>query len=339
MGKGEGYTLHSGAMIFDQRSGVCKDIAGMLVTMMRAAGLDSYAAMTMAGSRIEEVPADQFNHCVVALRQKDGDFIMYDPTWVPFDKDIWSKLETEQHYLIGTPEGQMLSQIRYSPPEESPLQIINDGRILAEGTFEGTLKLKADGAMDRYLRRIITWYPLPEIKKNLAGKLRYISDRVEILDYKHGDIHDFKKAMWWKIKYRIPEFALPVDNGFEFKSPMMQLTRNDGLLFRAMTYNWPEKRSDDVFFYFTEFLDGEETIRLPEGYLVGKPKQSKEVDETYAYFSGKSEMTEKGLVVEQKAKIKRRQIPQNGYSGLRKVMKEAQKYAETVFRAEKGDSR
>ena len=59
MGEGEGYTLHSGAMIFEQRSGVCKDIAGMLITMMRAAGMDSYGAMTMAGSRIEEeVPAD-----------------------------------------------------------------------------------------------------------------------------------------------------------------------------------------------------------------------------------------------------------------------------------------
>jgi hypothetical protein len=62
MGRGEGFTLHTGTMIFDQRSGVCKDIAGMLVTMMRSAGIPTYAAMTMAGSRIEEVPADQFNH-------------------------------------------------------------------------------------------------------------------------------------------------------------------------------------------------------------------------------------------------------------------------------------
>ena len=54
MGEGEGFTLHSGAMIFEQRSGVCKDIAGMLITMMRAAGMDCYAAMTMAGSRIED---------------------------------------------------------------------------------------------------------------------------------------------------------------------------------------------------------------------------------------------------------------------------------------------
>ena len=102
MGEGEGFTLHSGAMIFEQRSGVCKDIAGMLITMMRAAGMDSYGAMTMAGSRIETVPADQFNHCVCALRKEDGSFVMYDPTWVPYMNDIWSKYETEQQYLIGT---------------------------------------------------------------------------------------------------------------------------------------------------------------------------------------------------------------------------------------------
>jgi hypothetical protein len=38
MGEGEGYTLHPGTMSFNDRAGVCKDIAGMLVTMLRAAG-------------------------------------------------------------------------------------------------------------------------------------------------------------------------------------------------------------------------------------------------------------------------------------------------------------
>ena len=72
MGEGEGYTLHPGDMIFNERSGVCKDIAGMSITMLRAAGLEVYPAMTMAGSRVESIPADQFNHCVGAVRLADG---------------------------------------------------------------------------------------------------------------------------------------------------------------------------------------------------------------------------------------------------------------------------
>lgn len=38
MGKGEGFTLHTGEMTFNDRAGVCKDKAGMLITMLRAAG-------------------------------------------------------------------------------------------------------------------------------------------------------------------------------------------------------------------------------------------------------------------------------------------------------------
>jgi hypothetical protein len=83
MGKGEGYTLHPGTRVFAHRAGVCKDIASMLVTMLRAAGFPAYPAMTMAGARVEDVPADQFNHCVVALKKDRGGFELLDPTWAP----------------------------------------------------------------------------------------------------------------------------------------------------------------------------------------------------------------------------------------------------------------
>jgi hypothetical protein len=155
MGEGEGFTLHPSTMIFEQRSGVCKDIAGMLVAMLRAAGLESYAAMTMAGSRIDAVPADQFNHCVTALRREDGSFVMYDPTWVPYNNDIWSKQETEQHFLIGTPEGETLDRIAYSPPEESPLAARHDATLAADGTLRGTIRLEGGGASDSRLRRLV----------------------------------------------------------------------------------------------------------------------------------------------------------------------------------------
>jgi len=339
MGEGEGYTLHSGAMILEQRSGVCKDIAGMLITMMRAAGLDSYGAMTMAGSRIEEVPADQFNHCVVALKKDDGSFVMYDPTWVPYYKDIWSKYEAEQHYLIGTPEGEPLRNIAYSPPEESSLRLNNAGTLLIDGTFEGTLELEGKGVMDSRLRSMLSWTRLSELANSLAGLLHPISDRVELIGYEHGDLLDFSKNMWWKIKYRIPEYAIKIDDGYEFKSPMLQLTANSGRLFSPISFSWPEKREDEVFFWAAQLLDGRETIKLPKGYQVAEPEESEEVDETYAYFMGRSEMTGRELVIRQKVETRRRQIPRDGYDGLRQAMIEAKEYASTLFRAEKGGAK
>ncbi len=339
MGEGEGFTLHSGAMIFEQRSGVCKDIAGMLVTMMRAAGMDSYAAMTMAGSRIETTPADQFNHCVCALKKADGGFEMYDPTWVPYMNDIWSKYETEQQYLIGSPEGHGLASIDYSPPEESPLFIRHDATLSEDGTLAGTLKLSGARAMDSRLRNLVSGSRILDVEDDIAGLLSNIGNRVEIARLDHVTLNDFSENAWIEVDYRIPGFALPVGEGLEFLSPMMSVTMGSGWLFRAGAYDWADEREGDLFLWFTQLIDGRETIRLPRGYEVVDPPASDEVDETYASFKGESEMDGRDLVITQHAEVRRRQIPPDGYAGFKTALDEAHDWAEHVYRAEKGGER
>ncbi|MCK4351756.1 MAG: DUF3857 domain-containing protein, partial [Candidatus Krumholzibacteria bacterium] len=336
MGKGEGFMLHPGWMIFDQRSGVCKDIAGMLVTMMRAADMNSFAAMTMAGSRIEEVPADQFNHCVCALRKSDGTFEMYDPTWVPYNNNIWSLLEAEQHYLVGTPEGEILSRIPYSLSEESLLRIKHDAKLLDDGTLDGTSELSGSGAMDSRLRGIVTYSRLKDMTRTFARLLSPANNRVEQIKYKHHPPVDFSRDMWVTFSYRIPRFAFLIDGGFEFTSPMMQVVLNNGRLFRAGTTEWSDKRETDVFLYYTQLIDGTETIRLPGGFKAVDPPFSDEIDETYAYFKGMSSMKGRDLIITQRAEVRRRQIPPDGYGGFKRAIDEAKEWGERSFRVEKG---
>jgi len=336
MGEGEGFTLHTGDMIFEQRSGVCKDIAGMLVTMMRAAGMDSYAAMTMAGSRIDEVPADQFNHCVTALKLEDGTFRMYDPTWVPFNNDIWSMLETEQHYLVGTPEGETLSRIRYSPPSESPLKVTHEAKLDKDGSLTGTFRFEGSGAMDSRLRRLVNGTRKNELNMRCARLLAPVSSRVEGVEAKHHSVDDFSGDMWLEFEYRIPAFVHQVSGGFEFTSPLMQVVLNDGYLFRSGGTTWAEERETDLLLWYTQLLDGAETIRIPGGYALNDPPEDEEVDETYASFNGS--VVEKGskLVLTHRAEVRRRQIPPDGYAGFRKVMDATREWGDQTYRIEKG---
>ncbi len=336
MGKGEGYMLHPAPMIFEQRSGVCKDIAGMLVAMMRAAGMDSYAAMTNAGSRIDDLPADQFNHCVCALRKADGSFEMYDPTWVPYDNSIWSLLEAEQHYVIGSPEGETLARIPYSPPEESPLHISHDATLDDDGTLEGTFKLEASGAMDGRLRGLLLYARRADRTELFARLLSSISDRVEDVRVDTIEPDDFSEDIWVRIDYRIPRFAFPIGDAYEFTSPMMQVTQGSGTLFRAGRTRWEDERKTDILLYNTQLLLGTETIRLPKGYAVNDPPSSDEVDETYAYFKGTSEMDDGDLIINQHAEARRRQIPPDGFEGFKKAMDAATEWGEQVFRIETG---
>jgi transglutaminase-like putative cysteine protease len=152
MGCGEGFTLHKGQMTFTDRCGVCKDKAGMLITMLRAAGFKSYPAMTMAGSRIDYIAADQFNHCVTVVKLRDGKYHLLDPTWVPFVRELWSSAEQQQQYLMGVPEGADLATTPVSDPENHYIKIDGASQLLSDGTLKGRITITGEGQSDASLR-------------------------------------------------------------------------------------------------------------------------------------------------------------------------------------------
>ena len=331
MGQGEGFTLHPGNMIFEQRSGVCKDIAGMLITMMRAAGLDSYAAMTMAGSRIDQVPADQFNHCVTALRLPDGSFVMYDPTWVPYNNDIWSKRETEQHYLVGSPQGETLSRIAYSPAAESPLVARHDAVLAEDGTLAGTLRLSGGGATDGRLRRIPNGVRRAELAGAVAQMLAPAGQRVEVTGVTHRAVDDFSGDMWLQVAYRIPRFAVAVDGRWSFASPLLGWLHAPGALFGAGSQEWAKDRETDVMLWNTQLVDAQETITLPRGWRLHEPPKAEAVTETYASFAGAVAQKDRAVTVTARATVDRRQVPPDGYAGFRKAVHASRDWSKQAF--------
>lgn len=331
MGQGEGFTLHPGNMIFEQRSGVCKDIAGMLITMMRAAGLDSYAAMTMAGSRIESVPADQFNHCVTALRLGDGSFVMYDPTWVPYNNDIWSKRETEQHFLVGTPQGETLSRIAYSPAAESPLVARHEAVLGDDGTLTGTLRLSGGGATDGRLRRIPNGTRRGELVNAVAQMLAPAGQRVQDIVVTHRAVDDFTGDMWLQVTYRIPRFTAAVDGRWSFTSPLLGWLHASGGPFGAGSQEWAKERQTDVMLWNTQRVDAQETITLPRGWQLREAPTAKPVSETYASFSGSVAQKGRVLTVAATATVDRRQVPPDGYGGFRKAVHASRDWSQQAF--------
>ncbi len=154
-GQHEGFTLHKSIETFRDRGGVCKDKAGMLVTMLRVLGLEAFPALTMAGSRVEPIPADQFNHTVVAVRNDDGSFRVLDPTWAPLSRELWSSREALQGLVYGTPDGETLTLSPYVPPEANELAWRSDGRLTDDGKLTLALDLSLKGDPCTSLRRTV----------------------------------------------------------------------------------------------------------------------------------------------------------------------------------------
>ena len=209
MGKGEGFTLHKGEMTFTDRCGVCKDKAGMLIAMLRAAGFKSYPAMTMAGSRIDYIPADQFNHCVTVVKRKNGEYQLLDPTWVPFLRELWSSAEQQQNYLMGVPEGADLGLTKVSSPDNHYFRITGNSEILPDGTLNGSFILTAEGQSDAAVRRFFTGTYKAQWKVFMERELLKVAPQAKLISVDYGDPYDYQKGpIRIEMKYSIPEYAI-----------------------------------------------------------------------------------------------------------------------------------
>ncbi len=271
MGQGEGYTIHPSSMTFEDRCGVCKDIAGMLVTMLRVAGFETYAAMTMAGARVEAVPADQFNHCVVALKKEDGDFLMLDPTWAPWNNPLWSRWEGEQHFVIGTPWGETRMQIPAFGPEENQMDLLSRARLAADGTLEGRFTLTGKGIADGRLRGARADRPVKDLHRYLEGWLRRLSPRAELLDFELSDHRDFTRDTELILEYRVPGYAEDLGEAMRLHSPAMLLVGENGALNRLAGAPNMEERSHPAFMWAPQTVAVDEELTLPKKYEAEAP--------------------------------------------------------------------
>jgi len=338
MGKGEGYTHHPGTMSYHDRCGVCKDKAGMLITLMRSAGYDVWPALTMAGSRVEEVPADQFNHSVVAWRHRDGTFTMLDPTWVPYSTELWSSAEQEQNFVIGTPEGEGLMITPYSPPEQHVLRVVSRGSIDREGNLDGTLRIEGTKYMDQRMRRWLGTHKRDDLRAYVEAWLAAISPGVEISKLAIGDPLDFKKQFALDVTYRVPRYGAAAGGTLDFASPAWRLGFGRTPLLTAASVVEVEKRKLPLFLWNTQTYECDETISIPSGL---KPRElSKKSEKSGEYAAYAMERSFGGTSVKNTGKVlvKRRMIPAASYPEFRGAIKEANEYAtrRVVFEREGG---
>lgn len=219
MGKGEGYTLHSLDMDLTDRGGVCKDIAGTLIGLLRTAGFHAWPAMTMAGSRVEQIPADHFNHCVCVVRLKDGTLMPLDPTWVPFCRELWSSAEQQQNYLPGIPEGSDLRETPLSPPENHYIRLTAQDTLLSDGTLLGIATVQAEGQSDASVRSVFTRGWQSRWQQTMEAELMKVSPQAQMLSVDYGaDPKDYQSSpIQITFRFRIPNYALGGAEGMVLK--------------------------------------------------------------------------------------------------------------------------
>jgi len=321
MGEGEGYTLHKGAMTFRDRCGVCKDKAGMLITMLRAAGFESYAAMTMARSNIEDIPADQFNHSITVVKLSNGNYKLLDPTWVPFTRELWSSLEQQQDYLLGVPEGADLKETSISAPENHYYKMTGHSTLQPNGTLTGEFTIDAEGQSDGALRSMFTRNFKSNWDNTLERKIRNVFPDIEISEMSYSKPYNYQENnMHITIKYKIPNYALNTKEEIIF-TPVIARE-----LFKNVNYHLhfnPDMKDRKYAFRdrCSRLVELKETITLPEYSKVAYLPKVKDIDGASATYTGGYKINNNKLTLNEKITFKKRKYKASEWENFRNVVK------------------
>lgn len=326
MGEGEGYTLHKGAMTFADRCGVCKDKAGMLITLLRAAGFESYAAMTMAGERIERIPADQFNHSVTVVKRRNGDYMLLDPTWVPFIRELWSSLEQQQGYLMGIPEGADLQYTPISPADNHPVIIKGNSKILTDGTLEGWFEITGEGQSEAAIRSVFTGVARSEWEKSLENELLRMHPRAQIIEkyYSNPDLYS-QQPITIRIVYRIPHYVLLGDSNIIFQ-PLLA----SGIFQRAQAQLGMNLDVEERAYPFRDRCSRKlqlvETIEIPTGYSAIEPTYYINIIGDAATIKASMQTQDNQITISQTASYNKRIYQADEWSNFKEVVKAQRKF-------------
>ena len=318
MGEGEGFTLHNLKMNYTDRCGVCKDIASTLISFLRMAGFESYPAMTMAGSRVEKIPADHFNHCVAVVKLSNGTYIPLDPTWVPFVREVWSSAEQQQNYLPGVPEGSDLCLSPISAPENHYFKVKANNRLDANGTLRGELVVTAEGQSDSNVRRVFTGGWQTDWKNSMEQQLLAISPNAKLISVDWGKNPKDYLAAPIKItfRYEIPDYAIKGTDEWLVKPLVMNNLYNSVKSFLRINTSLAERKYGfkDAC---SRLVEQVETIQLPAGYSLVNTAKEDNSQSKAADFEGSLKQEGNQIVLRQKLALKKRVYEASDWKGFK----------------------
>lgn len=282
-----GYEPHDVKLTFDNRYGVCRDKAALLVEMFRIAGIKAFPVLIHAGAKMDEaVPLPYFNHAIVAVEsvgeeiKKHGKYILMDPT-NETARDLFPTYLSDKSYLVARPEGEKLLTSPIVSVNDNMYKVKSNGTLSPDGAIILESEMSFGGINDIAYRSAFRRRTDRERREMFQRWLEQISPGVELLSLQilPKELADTETALTAKLTARFPQVILKGETRTELPLPFitksigiadMLLDENTALETRRFplvldtTAGWEEKLTVDL---------GEElgkVERILEDVKVGK---------------------------------------------------------------------
>ena len=205
-----GYEPHDVNITFDNRYGVCRDKAALLVTMLNAAGIPAFPVLVMVGAKLDrEVPSASFNHAITAARTQDGKYVLMDST-NENTADLMPQYLYNRSYLLATPEGETLMTSPVSPVEDNMCLVKTDVKLADNGSATGTTVIDMKGINDVSFRGSLAQAKPDDIRRTFEGAIKSTLAGASVTDFKlePEDMHDSTRNLRITLGWSAPSILV-----------------------------------------------------------------------------------------------------------------------------------
>ncbi|MEN6577998.1 MAG: DUF3857 domain-containing protein [Phycisphaerales bacterium] len=229
-GESPGWEPHDVKMTFDNRHGVCRDKAALLVAMLRLADIEAYPVLIDAGPKKDaEIPLVAFNHAIVAAKNDDGSYLLMDCT-DESTKDLLPNYLCNCSYLVAHPQGEDLQTAPIVPAQQNLVHVETTGEIDSLGNLTAETRMKFDGINDNAYRSYFARIKPEQRRQYFEGVLKASIATAALTDFevRPADIQDTTEAL--SIRVRFTAKDLLIGSGDTVLMPVPQVGARVGLV-------------------------------------------------------------------------------------------------------------
>jgi transglutaminase-like putative cysteine protease len=177
-----GLEPHDASYTCDSRTGVCRDKAALIVTMLRYLGYEADMVLMNASRKMEfEVPTSFFNHAIAGV-ELDGEYMLMDPT-DETTKVLFPEYLMDKPYLPAKENGIELKYSPIKPADDNIVYITNKIDVQNEKYVVESF-ITFEGINDNAYRDYLIGLNEKQRKDFLRRVLKRMSTDIKLLDYK-----------------------------------------------------------------------------------------------------------------------------------------------------------
>ncbi|MHC4562760.1 MAG: DUF3857 domain-containing protein [Planctomycetota bacterium] len=218
-----GYEPHDVSITFENKYGVCRDKAALLVAMLRLAGFDANTVLIHADTKKDyEAPDSYFNHAIVAVGEADGSWQLMDCT-PAIAKQLLPSYLCDRSYLVASEKGEDLATSPIIPAEDNLVRIETAGAISDAGDLTLQSVLRFEGINDNRYRSYFSRIKPDERRQFFERVAKSIVSGATLtkLTIEPADMQDTSQPLTVQMDITAPDVLISGDRSSAMRTPLV----------------------------------------------------------------------------------------------------------------------